>query len=335
LRQAERQEELAHLSDARYGAMAPEKIPHASYLLARRIDGRPLKGDDLERVSRGDDSLIETRLGLRLGRGNVDVDIERTGHENSRRVRVAREIVLDQLESGETNQPMAVAAAALFVQAGNCMEHADAALALHAGRQTPDETAVVVEPVGIDHNFLELRTEGGREHDVVVDPWADGPAIMATDGQFSAPQMPNELARLPPAQAAQAVADLHHRMDQLHAQDGGWMHSRLDELEREGFRYGGHVYPPMDVMSDEFLQRVRQGLDKTVKPGQAREANFADAMSAAVQTLLGRHPKRDAMGPVRNEIHAAGIARELGSGVANAAEDAAEIVAELRRHTDA
>jgi hypothetical protein len=331
LRQGERREELDRMRQT-VGALPPDKIPHASYLLARHVDGRPLEGEDLERLGRGDDTVLQARHGLRRGRGNVDEDIARTDHESSRRVRVAREIVL---EAGETNETMAVAAAALFLQAGNCLEHADAALALHAIRQAPDETAVVVKPANVDHNFLELRTGLGREHDVVVDPWADGPAIMASDGRFSAPQEPDELARLPAELAPRATAELDTRLDELRVFQPQRVESRLDELAQAGFRYGGEIYPSMDVMSDEFLQRVAHGLDKTVKPGQAREATALDAMSGAMQTLLGRHPKRDAMGPVRNEILAAGIARDLGSRVECAAEEATEIVAELRRHTDA
>lgn len=335
LRIAERRAEILALQQANGNEHLPaSKVPLAAYLLARHIDRRPIEGQDLARLRQADDTVVETRRRLDKGRGNVDVDIERSEHESSRRQRVAREIVRLQVTGGDPHQHLAIAAAALVMRAGNCMEHASAALGLHAARQAPGEAIVSVVPAGVDHNFVELRTGEGREHDVVVDPWADGPAIMAPDGEFTGAQPPLEVTRVLPGQGRAVAAAVERRVDRLAATGREAIDERLVELEHAGARYEGHVYSPLGVMSDEFLDRARQGLDRRVKPGQARKATVRDTLSAVQQALLGRHPKQDTMRPVRPEILAAGVSRTLGSDVGNAAHEAPAIVAELRRHID-
>jgi len=336
LQVAERSRELDTLRQAnRHGYLPQDKLPHAAYLLARHIDGRPVEGGDLDRLRRADDTVIETRCRLSVGRSNVDVDIDRTAHDSSRRLYAGRELAATQLATGaQADEHLAVAAAALFLRAGNCMEYANAALALHAARQGPDETALTVVPDSVDHRFVELHTGQGREHDVVVDPWADGPAIMAPDGYFSTVPRLRELARVGPADAPSVSASVEQGLDQMRVR---WSHAvdgRLAEMEQAGMRYSGHVYGLTGVMSEEFLARVRKGLDRQATLSPTDGATFAAAISIALDTLLGRRRKSEPLGPLRNEIRAVGIARAAGSSIASAAEGAPDIIEALRRHTE-
>ncbi|MCS4510555.1 hypothetical protein [Xylophilus ampelinus] len=192
-----------------------EKRPLAGYLLLRHVDGRPVEGEDLARLDLANETLLETRRGLRLGRGNVDMDIRRTEHESTRRVHIARSLSGVWSSGPERHPRIALAATALFVQAGNCGDHASVALSLHAGKLRPGETANLVKPVGVDHEFVEIRTAEGRDHDVVLDAWDDGPAIMASDGRFSSGPPEPVLFRHGSDAGAAVATDLYQRLDDL------------------------------------------------------------------------------------------------------------------------
>lgn len=327
------EQELEHLRNnaSVLPGMPVEKMALAGYLLARHVDGRPAEGEDLARLDLADDTLIETRRGLRVGRGNVDVDIQRTGHESTQRVRIARSFAEVWSSTPERHPRIAMAATALFVQAGNCGDHASVALSLHAGKLSPGETANLVKPSGIDHEFVEIRTTEGREHDVVIDAWGDGPVIMATDGRFSSGSPEPFLCEYRDDSGAAVAADLDQRLGELQEIRQFELEMHLDLLRYADVQHPAeHVFAPTRVESDAFLQRVAEKMETIVKPGHARAAHWMDACSNLLQRALGRNPKRDRMAEVRHEILAVGISRILGDEVRSAVEDAPAVVREAR-----
>jgi len=326
---AMQEQELEHLRNnaSALPGMPVEKMALAGYLLARHVDGRPAEGEDLARLNLADDTLIETRRGLRVGRGNVDVDIQQTGHESTQRVRIARGFAEVWSSTPERHPRIAIAAAALFVQAGNCGDHASVALSLHAGKLRPGETANLVKPAGIDHEFVEIRTAEGREHDVVIDAWGDGPVIMATDGRFSSGSPEPFLYGYRDDSGAAVAADLGQRLGELKELRQVELQMHLDLLRYTDVQHPAEqVFSPTPVESEAFLQRVAEKMKAIVKPGHARAAHWMDAGSNLLQRALGRQPKRDRMAEVRHEILAVGISRSLGDRVRSAVEDAPAVV---------
>ncbi|MFE8646856.1 hypothetical protein ACFX58_17400 [Sphingomonas sp. NCPPB 2930] len=334
---AERRQDIERLRDQARAlpGMPVDKRPLAGYLLARHVDGRPVEGEDLARLDMANNTLLETRCSLRFGRGNVDVDIHRTGHESTRRVHVARNQAEAWSSAPERHPRIALAATALFVQAGNCGDHASLAVCLHAGRLRPGETANLVTPEEVDHEFVEIRTMDGRAHDVVVDAWGDGPAIMAEDGRFSSETPPPVLFAHASDVGPALAADLSQRLDDLIERRQIELQVHLQDLAHTGFQHPAEaVFTLTPVESDAFMQRVAKKMATRVKPGQARADRWTDTVSTLLQRGLGMHPKRDRMAAIRHDIIAAGIARSMGDEVRSAVEDAPAVVYEARNRLE-
>src|SRR5207245_4025816 len=77
-RAAERDQELQALGNVSHTRAPAEKLPLAGYLLTRSLDGRPLAEEDIVRLDKADDTVIDARKALSAGRGNVHSDIDRS-----------------------------------------------------------------------------------------------------------------------------------------------------------------------------------------------------------------------------------------------------------------
>lgn len=172
------------------------EMPLAGYLLARHVDGRQVEGDDLERLRLANDSMRETRALLEHGRGNVREDIENTAHESSRRTQGHRALLKENdIESTWLSAP-------IWSGAGNCGEHADVSVAVHAARMPPGEQARAVKPMFIDHVWAEsipmedvISKQSNPERKIVMDSWMDGPAVFESDSPYSKLRANSSLTR--------------------------------------------------------------------------------------------------------------------------------------------
>jgi hypothetical protein len=177
-------------------ALAADELPLAGYLLTCALDGRPVAPPDVARLRRANASVNETRALLRHGRGNVDVDVRATGNETRWRTKAAR-TQKDQFDgrTGErwvdfTTQATHSAAAASVFGAGNCGEHTSTTAVYHSRRLEEHETVHYVKGKQIGHTWAEARLSasggsGDRERAIVLDAWADGPAVLASDARFA------------------------------------------------------------------------------------------------------------------------------------------------------
>jgi hypothetical protein len=302
--------------------LAPKETPLAGYLFMRAVDGRHVEGGDLTNLRKGNDTVIETREALAFGRGNVATDIQASDHESTRRVTVAREISghMERLHS-DFGLPDA-AAVAMFVAAGNCGEHARVATSLHVAKLGEAEAAHDVKRKGVDHAWCESRSGKGRDHDVVIDPWAEGPAILAPDGAYTRKEKELRSAGAYRASESYAVSESMKRTKQqleIHAPVN--LDARLDQLNRQGYRIPRRsVWEPEPVLSTSFARRVGKKLGMKASATGAKLHRW-------VRGLVGFPQKeRPPTAPLLDQIRAVGVARSLGGSVKTAAKDATDIV---------
>jgi hypothetical protein len=177
-------------------SVADTELALAGYLLARAIDGRPVPSSEVSRLRTGNTSVNQTRQSLKHGRGNVDVDVRSTGNESRWRMKAARNFK-DELDrrSGKSwedysTQVTYSAAAASVFGAGNCGEHASATSVYHSSRLQDQEQVHYVSSPSVRHAWAESRLpgvsiSGESDRTVVMDAWASGPAVLATDARFA------------------------------------------------------------------------------------------------------------------------------------------------------
>ncbi|CAJ0698045.1 hypothetical protein R11007_02713 [Ralstonia holmesii] len=180
---------------------APAKISDtelalAAYLLARAVDGRPVAASEISRLRLANASVNETRQLLKHGRGNVDVDVRATHNESTWRTNAARTFRLERERKAKIpwnafNQraPYSAAAASVF-GAGNCGEHTSTTSVYHSRRLAPGEEVHYVSDPAAGHAWAEGRVPAAAaaeqpERTVVMDAWAAGPAVLASDGRFA------------------------------------------------------------------------------------------------------------------------------------------------------
>ncbi|SDI40139.1 hypothetical protein SAMN05216466_12240 [Paraburkholderia phenazinium] len=133
---------------------------------------------------------------LRFGRGNVDTDVRATNNESRWRMKAAT-MLKDEFYR-RTGQPFVdfntqathSAAAATVFGAGNCGEHASTTSVYHSRRLEDQETVHYVSGQGLGHAWAQARLPGAAdsgegERTVVMDAWANGPAVLAPDARFA------------------------------------------------------------------------------------------------------------------------------------------------------
>ena len=302
--------------------LAPKETTLAAYLFARAVDGRHVEGGDLKNLRKGNDTVLETREALAYGRGNVTTDMQASNHESSRRVAVAREITGRLEQQHEDFGTPDAAAAAMFVAAGNCGEHALVATSLHVAKLGEAESAHHVTRKGVDHHWSEFHSGKSRDHDVVIDAWAEGPAIFAPDGAYTRKEKGLRSVDVYRANQAYAVSEsIKRTTQQLEEHAPGNLDTRLDELNRQGYRIAKkYVWEPEPVLSTSFARRVGEKLGMEASTTGAKLRRW-------VRGLVGLAQKaRPPTAALLDEIRAVGVARSLGGSVKTAEKDAAGIV---------
>ena len=197
---------LASLPSSRTGgsarvSAAPAKVSDAelalaAYLLARAVDGRPVAASEISRLRLANASVNETRQLLKHGRGNVDVDVRATHNESTWRTKAARTFRLERERKAKVpwnaftqRAPYSAAAASVF-GAGNCGEHTSTTSVYHSRRLAPHEEVHYVSAPAVGHTWAEGRVPTApvaeqSERTVVMDAWAAGPAVLASDARFA------------------------------------------------------------------------------------------------------------------------------------------------------
>ncbi|WP_328515843.1 AVRPPHE avirulence protein [Ralstonia solanacearum] len=313
------------------------------YLMAREIDGRPVEGKALDRLHPANETVLESRQYLSHGRGNVHDDID-----------ASQGLSTVLMESGRDVQetlwrihpkPVAWVAAAMVAKAGNCGEHGEMATFLHATKLKEGEQVHNTHKEGFDHNWAVLRRSGPNwmhdawtqlrhggsnpKRDIVMDPWAKGPAIFAEDSAFSRDSR-KQISTFHYDKSSGAEA--HSEMHMLHTMMGAHMRdSMIDGIKSRGpdFRYpSGGLWAVTPVVGKHFAERVQE---KMARPINVDKLAARDSAAHAAEAPV---INEEQMRPLRREIHATRVARTIGAHsvdtMTHAAQRIVEVASDLR-----
>lgn len=297
------------------GEIPSHEVPLAGYLLIRSAMGEPVEQQDIPRLRRTNDTVQETRARFPHGRGNVATDIAASNHACSRRAQAAHDVLADLMrDSGARlmlmNPTLAHAAISEFVQGGHCAGYSAVAMALHAPKLAPGETVHYVQRNHRDHHdWTESRVDEGHHQTIVMDAWAEGPAVFARDSRFAADaRCSRERSALTPDEGRSVPAQMAANTRYLQENYSHVAETHLERLAAQEFSCApGEVWQAQPVLSEAFRAR-----------GNERLAALARAKERGANLPRTRHH-----GAVLNKM-AIESARALGVGgkAASAAADA-------------
>ncbi|GKT24069.1 hypothetical protein [Acidovorax sp. SUPP3334] len=283
-----------------------------AYVMARAIDGRVVEGQDLARLRLANRTVDMVRGMLPWGRGNVAADVERTWGESSRRSLACHSMTYHLTQFAGWPPVQARATAALFAQAGTCDDQAALSVMLHAPHLQQNEALYQVISLQIGHVWAEWReeTHPGNAFALVMDPWMDGPAVFASDGQLSdIPRSTRPQFNFSQASGLAAKAET----DWLIANSANGLSAMF--LQARTTIAPDYRCPPeltyrgMPVISRAFELRVQTKLDRTVDTAKAvRFGVPSDALAASPSLLRARRS-------LLNDTLAVGVAREMTPGL--------------------
>lgn len=300
-------------------SVGDDEVSLGGYLLARQVDRRPVDSQDQTVLRLANSAVNRTRATIPY-RGNVDVDLHTSELEGLVRERVANRLTENLLRGkpvdadSRSNLVIQSALASRVSGGGNCQEHA-ANSSLAYGTEALRHTRPSSEEIHIvarrnkDHGWAEVRPSSGQS--VVMDAWADGPAVLAEDSRFAKDR--NDLVSL--AQFDLASASRGDRLARRGAQrmletHGTQVQKHLQTAREQVHASAGQipwddVSSPQRVIEDQFANRVRDRLDEAASH-QARNGDWS--------------------GSVVVDVHAVSVARSLGSsGVSTIVRDARRI----------
>ncbi|MGF6666185.1 hypothetical protein QF000_007918 [Paraburkholderia atlantica] len=263
--------------------LLPEELPHAGYLLARAAVGRKITGDERKRLRRADMSVRETRALMPAGRGNVREDIRDSLAEATRRSMGGRSLAEDpEVESDALSRP-------IWAGAGHCGEHGNLAAAAHAARLRPGEQSQAISGVGIDHAWAETTPadpEGKadeKERTIVMDAWADGPAVFASDSRYKSHQGGGTVKN----RHGPEHAGLLQKAKELAAGIAG----QCDPREMPSVAlHEKSLWDAVSGVDEAFAGRVERAMDKEVSFRRAAAKGYKGLKTKARDALASMNP---------------------------------------------
>lgn len=313
------------------------RADQAGYLFIRAANKRHVEGSDLADLQRGQQALEATRNALPYGRSNVKGDSPLAPGLLS----TLRKVTLPRAKADAdiNHQPNPTAAyvgvaagVASFLGAGNCGEHAVLSAASLGEVVEPKEVVRLVQHDFLDHQWAHLSRypQGTQEprDDVVVDAWADGPAIFASDGELSQPGSVKIVRSLKSDAAKVAFATAKNTHEHLAA-------TTSPSKEMQAFYKTGESVskprsdprPVLDQLTSRFV------LDQLNDPKEIPLVTSEDGVEP--KTFIPAQARlNDNKVELRKEILAAGVARSLGANVSDAAKVAPEVIDAAVRLSD-
>ncbi|MBR7962437.1 hypothetical protein KDW41_18500 [Burkholderia vietnamiensis] len=203
------------------------------------------------------------------------------------------------------------AAVSRFIQAGNCSEHGYLSAFLVSQAMKPDEWVRIMSDANADHTWSTLsRQAKPAADDVVLDAWAEGPAVFAEDSRMTQPQNATDFGELDYAEAklAKEVCDgIEAHLIQTTSPD-----KELQEWIKSGWTMRFAQWDPEPVLDKSKGRTILTSL-------------------GAPKTLAPTLKSDDRKVELSKEVLAAGVARNLGATVSEAAKVAPKIIDEAFR----
>lgn len=316
------------------------------YLTYRAAQSRHIEGDSFERLRAGNKVVNEAREHLKVGRGNVNTDIERTNGASSRRVKVAYELRrelegrIDRLlrmandgkDLDEPDKALAEAlnsegvarltdgqieqiraACATKLKAGHCRDFAAVAATIGRLRKPKWPPLHQVKSTRSDHGWSELRVESPSPSgdDVIIDPWAKGSAVLREDSAFA---WPPESGVPEGADPLSLVPEIVESRSMLSSEDVPRTAELMVALEN-------YIASP-DIerfISDRLKVHKAYALPHNAVYAPSRVSSD-DFVARAESRLAALGP--DASGRMLRLVLAVGAGRQLGSNVEQAVNEA-------------
>ncbi|MFA0924486.1 avirulence protein [Xanthomonas fragariae] len=248
-------------------SLSDPDISLAGYLLSKAVIGDPVESHDIARLHKANSTVQETRARFPYGRGNVATDIAVSDHASSQHAQAAHDVFVDLVrgrapESMLTNPTLGHAVVSEFVQGGHCAGYSAVATMLHVQKLQPEESIHYVQHNHHGHDWAEWRVPDGHHKTIVVDPWAQGPAVFAPDSRFAAnDQHTQERLALNAKDADDMAAKMAAGAQYLQENCLPLAGTHLKRLKAQKFHCAPkEVWQPQPVVSDAFRIRVRQGL---------------------------------------------------------------------------
>ncbi|KAF7964011.1 hypothetical protein AWV80_03210 [Cupriavidus sp. UYMU48A] len=286
-----------------------------AYLVGRRLVGRFDSDAQVARLKQANDTVHEAREALSFGRGNVSMDLDITDGESGQRVAAGRVLTKRLEDSGAALGVSHTVAMAELVKAGLCSEHGDVSIHRHIPKLAPSDQVHKVAAPDVDHGWAEWRRPGSPlKNAIVMDAWAEGPAIFAEDGKYTHPDVPDEnrVSRYAYSSALgrRALSNVQRAKERLSAV-GHHVDQARHSLAESGYMpEEERIWQPQPVISPAFAERVQRecGSDDAQEaalavayqlgsPGGAAEFNAAYVGLAADLTRTPQNPLRSDMEP--------------------------------------
>lgn len=272
------------------------EIQQAGYQLAAKLNGTPITSpDERRRLADATQTMHDTRMALKHGRGNVADDCLPSGRHN-----VVATAVSERLSGPNDNM---LAGTALALGAGKCDAHAEINNRVHSQKLGRGETVhgVVNSELGLGtaHTWSEVRTKPApgapKPSPIVLDSWASGPAARLEDtvwgSHASKTQVASSFSRF------SGRSDLA-KMQQFKArhEPGGERHAAALQAmeERRQQPTGGRLLNDVQVIDPQFAAAARDKLgslsalsQEVMAVGAAREAYGLNVAAAAKLSSTG------------------------------------------------
>ncbi|KGU51624.1 avirulence protein [Xanthomonas phaseoli pv. phaseoli] len=251
----------------RGGSLSDPDISLAGYLLSKAVIGDPVEPQDIPRLHKANNTMQETRARFPYGRGNVATDIAVSDHASSQHAQAAHDVFVDLLRAAPpasmlTNPTLGHAVVSEFVQGGHCAGYAAVATMRHVQKLQPEESVHYVQHNHQGHDWAESRVPDGHHKTIVLDPWAQGPAVFASDSRFAAnAQHTQERLALNAKDGDDIAAKTAAGAQYLLENCLPLTETHLKRLKAQEFHCAPEeVWQPQPVVSDAFRRRVRQSL---------------------------------------------------------------------------
>ncbi|NMI32249.1 avirulence protein [Xanthomonas hortorum pv. vitians] len=267
----------ARRAGAGHPTLQPHEVQQAAYQLGMRLNDRPIEdARDRQRLADATATVHETRLALHRGRGNVDSDL---------RLSNGRSATYSSLSYclGENDENL-LAGSALAAGAGNCDHNAAINTRRHAVRMEDGGQMMTVRDYEQTHLYALYQPPSSAEEEspVVLDSWADGPAVLLRDSHWAETYgtSTNVIERFDKPDAIDALARTNAFRAEIEDPQTA-LHANARDLETAFLANPtpGDIRTAMPVIAPDLAEGTRQRLQE-YSP-RTREALAADAARQA------------------------------------------------------
>lgn len=283
----------------RTAALQHHEMQQAGYQLAAMLNGTPIEDPgEHRRLADANQTMHDTRLALRHGRGNVAEDHRLSGGYGTR-VSLASE----QLAGPNDNM---LAGTALALGAGRCEAYAEINNRVHSQKLKPRETVVGVVNsdlgLGTVHAGSEIhrKPEPGtrKPSPIVMDSWLSGPAARLEDTLWGAHSQTTKVAARFGKISGKTDFDKMQQIRSLH-EPGGERHAVAVKRIADMPPATGRLLPDVQLIAPAFAAHAREKLRSMTAFSQ--EVMAVGAVRGAYALNVARAARLATTAPVIDE----------------------------------